>query len=115
MSENLSLDAVFALYGAFSIFTDNRHEATGIFQKLPILSSTKELDEKVSSNITELFSVSAETLDEFLKEKFEGLGIAELMQIYTKKHIGEELCFSVVTPTVSCFFSGALTNPHVLS
>lgn len=109
-----SIPAVLKFYQAFSIFTDNRHEATGIFQKLPVLSSTTELDEKISSNATELFSISAETLDDFLKGKFDGNGIAELMQIYTEKHLGEALCFPVVTPNVSSLFS-SFDNPRILS
>ncbi len=113
MSEN-PISTVIELYRAFSIFNDNRHEATGIFQKLPVLSSTTELDEKISSNATELFSISAEALDDFLKGKFDGNGIAELMQIYTQKHIGEAFCLPVVTPIVSVFFT-SIDNPRILS
>ncbi len=103
MSEN-PLSAVIKFYGAFNIFNDNRHEATGIFQKLPVLSSTTELDEKISSNTTEIFSISAEILDDFLNEKFDGNGIAELMQIYTKKTHGGSILFFCCYSYRKCFF-----------
>lgn len=74
------------------------------YRSLPNFSSVEELKNKKLSKEMDIFQTPAETLDAFLKETFGGIGIPELMRIYTKKHIGTEFCLPVVTPQVICYF-----------
>ena len=60
-------------------------------------------------------TVNASTLvfDEFLKEKFNGIGISEFMKIYTKKHVGEEFCLPVPSE-ITCIFNSS-DDPEALA
>lgn len=86
------------------IFDNNTGECEQLLQQFAKLNSTSELATKVAASPAEIFLTPAETLDDFLKEKFSDIGIAEFMQIYTKMHVGEAFCLPVVTPTVTCLF-----------
>ncbi len=86
------------------IFDNNTGECEQLLQQFAKLNSTSELATKVAASPAEIFLTPAETLDDFLKEKFSGIGIAEFMQIYTRMHVGEAFCLPVVTPTVTCLF-----------
>lgn len=95
------------------IFDNNTGEFEKLLQQFPNLNSTSELATKVAVSPAEIFLTPAETLDDFLKEKFSDIGIAEFMQIYTKMHVGEAFCLPVVTPTVACLF-GSFDKPDLL-
>ena len=98
----------------FRIFDNNTGKFEKLLQQFPKLNSTSELKSKISASPAEIFSTPREVLDNFLKETFEGTGIAKFMQIYTKLHVGEAFCLPVVTPTVACLF-GNFDNLDLLS
>lgn len=75
------------------------------------LEGVKALDQSTSDTSA---NTAAKTFDQFLKEKFDGIGIGEFMKIYTKKHVGEAFCLPIVPPDITCRFMTA-TNPEVLA
>lgn len=98
----------------FRIFENNQWEVEKSLQQFPKLNSTSELNAKISATPAQIFSTPEKILDNFLKEKFGNIGIAEFMKIYTKMHVGEAFSLPVVTPVINCLF-GSCDNLDLLS
>ncbi len=99
MDENNLFEAIFSgiLDGHFEV-------DDSFYRSLPHFNSVEELKKKKLSKKVDIFQTPAKTLDDFLKDVFDGIGIAELMRIYNKQHLGKEFCLPVVTPQVTCYF-----------
>lgn len=79
----------------FDIMSENYHS-------LPACNTIEELVQAESSKFT-VIKTPALVLDEFLKQKFNGIGLIEFMHMYTKKHLGTEFAQGV-PPFVTCIF-----------
>lgn len=112
MNENNILNQIMS----FKLFGDNLLDNEGIFQGYPIVSTTLELENKIANGQdVEIFLTERKTLDDFLREKFNEIGLIELMKVYTKKHFGKALYLPMVTaPKVGCLFCNS-DNPDLLS
>lgn len=81
------------------------------YKSLPSFNTIEELETKESSAENEAFQTPAIVLDEFLKRKFDNMGIIEFMKTYSKLHfkatINEDSdgIALPVPPNIVCFFN----------
>lgn len=86
------------------IIDDLSNLGVNTHELLPKSRSAKELEENLLSETLTIFRTPFDSLNNFLTEKFDGIGIPEFMQIYTKLHVGQSFCLPVATPEITCYF-----------